>query len=190
MNDGVQLPAGAGAAVMAEPCAANGFLGAHVRLLAASLRHWTGRALIPPDVACDDQARWLFAAPFAVLSHGSGADPLFTYANRTALTLFELDWATLVSLSSRLSAEPVARAERERLLAAVTARGYIDDYAGVRISRRGRRFSIQAATVWNLIEADGRYCGQAAMFAHWHPLATATAALAQRASKKVDPGAS
>jgi predicted DNA-binding protein (UPF0251 family) len=53
------------------------------------------------------------------------------------------------------------------LLAAVTARGFIDDYSGVRISQTGRRFRITRATVWNLISETGRPCGQAAMFDRW-----------------------
>lgn len=160
---------------IAEPSAANGFLADHVALLAASLYRWTGRALIPPGVASAARGRWLFEAPFAVLSHGAGPDPTFTYANRRALALFELAWDELVRLPSRLSAEPVAQAERARLLAEVAARGWIDDYAGVRISRRGRRFRIFQATVWNLVDAAGAARGQAAMFAHWQPLDAITA---------------
>jgi hypothetical protein len=50
------------------------------------------------------------------------------------------------------------------------AQGYIDDYAGVRVSRTGRRFLIEGATVWNLIETDGRLVGQAATFSRWRPV--------------------
>jgi len=59
------------------------------------------------------------------------------------------------------------REERARLLAAVTARGFIDDYSGIRISKTGRRFRIAQATVWNLLDEHGRYAGQAAMFSRW-----------------------
>jgi hypothetical protein len=157
--------------VCPEPGPDNGFLAEHVALLASSLRHWTGRTLTPEEVGDKAGARWLFEdAPFALLSHGTGADPCFTYANRRALALFEIGWDELLRLPSRLSAEPMARAERERLLAAVTARGFIDDYQGVRISRRGRRFLIRRATVWNLIDTAGSCQGQAAMFARWQPL--------------------
>jgi predicted DNA-binding protein (UPF0251 family) len=53
------------------------------------------------------------------------------------------------------------------LLAAVTQRGFIDDYSGVRISKSGRRFRIARATIWNLVTAEGKPCGQAAMFDRW-----------------------
>jgi len=73
-------------------------------------------------------------------------------------------------MPSRLSAEPLAREERARLLAAVTARGFVDDYAGVRISRTGRRFRIERATVWNLADPAGLRLGQAAAFDRWTEL--------------------
>lgn len=153
-----------------EPCAANQFLGSHAVLLAVSYLRATGRSLIDPQLPAADAGRWLYEAPFAVLSHGLGADPLFTYGNRCALDVFELTWQQLIALPSRLSAEPLDQAERARLLARVRTHGFIDDYAGVRISRTGRRFLIRQATVWNLVTASGAYCGQAAPFDRWDPL--------------------
>ncbi|MGZ9083829.1 MAG: MEKHLA domain-containing protein [Rhodoplanes sp.] len=32
-----------------------------------------------------------------------------------------------------------------------------------------RRFLIERATVWNLLDRGGDYAGQAAMFRHWRP---------------------
>ncbi len=57
------------------------------------------------------------------------------------------------------------------MLERVTRDGFIDDYAGVRISARGRRFRIEQAVVWNLVDRVGRHHGQAATFSHWLPLA-------------------
>ena len=50
------------------------------------------------------------------------------------------------------------------MLARVTQHGYVDDYAGVRIAKDGTRFMIRNATVWNLMDQGGGYCGQAARF--------------------------
>ena len=158
------------------PAASNGYYRQHARLLVDGFRRCTGRNLIAPTTPADgdragtwadDIGRRLFEAPFAVLSHGEGADPCFTYGNRTALELFEASWATLLAMPSRLSAEPVEQAERARLLARVRDRGFIDDYSGVRISHRGRRFLIRAAVVWTLTNEGGSACGQAATFASW-----------------------
>ena len=73
-----------------------------------------------------EQARALYEAPFVVASHGTGEDPVFNYANRAALTLFETGWPDFVSTPSRLSAEPIERAQRAQLLASVRRRGFID----------------------------------------------------------------
>jgi hypothetical protein len=121
-----------------------------------------------PDIQSDEQfARQLFYAPFALVSHDTASDPVFNYANLKALELFELNWEELICLSSRLSAETVNQAERERLLAEVTENGYINHYEGVRISSTGKRFQIRNAVVWNLLDNKQRYKGQAAWFANW-----------------------
>ena len=112
-------------------------------------------------------AKALFEAPFAVVSHNTDVDPVFNYANTTAMELFEMDWAAVTALPSRLSAEAISQDERARLLNRVTEHGFIDDYSGVRISSSGKRFRIDNATVWNLIDKDGSYAGQAAMFSNW-----------------------
>jgi hypothetical protein len=111
------------------------------------------------------QARELFYAPFVVLSHDTAA--VLNYANKAGLDLFELTWKELIALPSRQTAEPSEQAERERLLATVAKQGYIDHYRGVRITKGGRRFLIERATVWNLLNDQGAYYGQAAMFSQW-----------------------
>jgi hypothetical protein len=121
-----------------------------------------------PDIQSDEQfARQLFYAPFALVSHDTASDPVFNYANLKALELFELNCEELICLPSRLSAETVNQAERERLLAEVTENGYINHYEGVRISSTGKRFLIRNAVVWNLLDNKQRYKGQAAWFANW-----------------------
>ena len=138
----------------------------HVLLLVESYARLTGRQLMQATDA-DELARRLWEAPFALVSHGTEADPVFNYANLTALSLFETDWDDFTHLPSRLSAEPANRRTREALLQRVSEQGYIDDYSGVRISATGRRFVIRGAVVWNVIDRQGVYHGQAAMFAHW-----------------------
>lgn len=155
---------------LAEPAEDNGFHANHVALLLDSLHRLTGRRLLPPGTSAVATARTLYHAPFVVLSHDTAADPRFTYANRQAQTLFAMPWQEIVGLPSRYSAEPLAREERQRLLDRVARQGYIDDYSGVRIARDGRRFRVANAIVWNLADADGQPCGQAASFDTWHPV--------------------
>jgi len=112
-------------------------------------------------------ARRLYEAPFVLVSHGTQLDPILNYGNAAAQLLWEMSWEELTRTPSRLTAETLERDERARLLAAVAAQGFIDDYAGVRISKTGRRFLIHRATVWNLITEEGESCGQAATFSVW-----------------------
>ena len=140
------------------------FVMAHPACLSRSLKHWTGRELVPGVSDPVDLAQKVFEAPFVVVSHGTEADPVLNYGNRAALALWEMSWAELTRTPSRLTAEAPNREERARLLEAVTRRGFIDDYSGVRISKSGRRFRITRATVWNLLTEDGKPCGPAAMF--------------------------
>lgn len=143
----------------------------HVALLQSSYRHWTGQDLIPPEISATGAPAWLENAPFGVVSHDTSADPVFNYANRQALTLFEYHRDTFTRLPSRLSAEAPLREEREALLQRVSAHGYIGDYSGIRIAASGRRFLIQQATVWNLLDEAGQPYGQAALIRSWQPLA-------------------
>lgn len=154
----------------AAPCAANDFLAGHAALLIRSHRRWTGRDLVDPALPPAEAARVLYEAPFVVLAHDTADDPRFTYANASAQRLFEMPWADIVGMPSRQSAEPLARAERERLRARVAADGYIQNYSGVRIARSGRRFHVRDAVVWNLVDEAGGYRGQAACFGDWEPI--------------------
>jgi hypothetical protein len=86
----------------------------------------------------------VFEAPFVVVSHGTEADPVLNYGNAAALALWEMSWEELTRTPSRLTAEAPNREERAKLLEAVTRRGFIDDYSGVRISKTGRRFAFPA----------------------------------------------
>jgi hypothetical protein len=143
---------------------------AQTQLIVRSYRRVTGRDLLPGLFNPLGLARCIFEAPFVVVSHGPEADPILNYGNQAALNLWELTWEELTRTPSRLTAETPERAERARLLAAVAAHGFIDDYSGVRISKSGRRFRIARATVWNLISERGEPCGQAATFERWEYL--------------------
>jgi hypothetical protein len=140
---------------------------AHSRLLLDNFRDRLGRELFTRSGDPADESRRLFEAPFVVVSHGIQADPIFNYGNRTALTLWETDFARLTAMPSRLTAEAPVREERDRLLERTARDGYTDDYRGVRISTTGRRFLIENVTVWNLVDAAGRPLGQAATYADW-----------------------
>ncbi|MBG1231037.1 MEKHLA domain-containing protein [Aestuariivirga litoralis] len=162
---------------------------AFARLLAESFTHWTGRDLLtlqmsvtpakagaplqraaqpaePPLLSRDHAApaEALYTAPFALVAHGTEPDPIFCYANRAAQALWEMDWAAFTQLPSRMSAEPASaiQDDRNRLMAAALANGWIADYSGIRVSATGRRFEIRDTVLWNVVDGAGKRWGQAA----------------------------
>jgi len=126
--------------------------------------------LLPQQPDARGLAREAFFAPFVLVSHDTANDPVFNYANRAALDLFQVTWGEFTQLHSRESAEPESRHERARLLAEVKRKGYCEGYSGIRISKSGERFRIMDVTVWNLLDAEGCYRGQAAVYAKWEYL--------------------
>lgn len=140
---------------------------AFARLLAESHAHWKGEPLVPGQAGLSDAAlaQALYALKFPVVAHGTEADPVFCYANAAALALWEMEWQAFTRLPSRLSAadEADVQGDRNRLLAAALQRGFVDDYAGTRVSATGKRFEIRNTTLWNVVDAEGRRLGQAAV---------------------------
>ncbi|BFU89290.1 MAG: MEKHLA domain-containing protein [Nitrospira sp.] len=132
-----------------------------------SYRHWTGNELIERAGDRNQQARTLFEASFVVVSHGVEPDPILNYGNQTALDLWELSWDRFIKTPSRLTSEADDRAERGRMLERAKLNGYFDGYRGVRISSTGRRFLVEHALIWNVIDSIGNPIGQAATFSQW-----------------------
>jgi MEKHLA domain len=140
------------------------------QILLDSYRQLVGCELLDRSQSPIEQSRLLYLAPFVVVSHDTQPDPVFNYGNQVALDLWEIDWATLLQTHSKATAEPVNRAIRQEMLAQARSHGLIQNYQGVRISTSGRRFAIDQATIWNLIDTTGQPCGQAATFATWQYL--------------------
>jgi len=154
------------------PATSNGFHWEHVHNLLWSYEHFLGKPLFDghsdnPSPSQAELAQVVYSAPFALVSHGVESEPVFNYANKTALFLFAMDWTEFTKTPSKYSAESVSRVERADLLARVTRDNYIDDYRGVRIAKNGVRFLIEQAVVWNVVDEQLNKRGQAAMFSHW-----------------------
>ena len=139
----------------------------HTQRLLRSFQHWLDRPLLNIDGSPIELSEALFHAPFVLVSHGTQADPILNYGNRQALELWEMDWTQFTQTPSRLTAEPVEQAERDRLLAQAQTQGYISDYKGIRISSTGRRFWIQDVVIWDVLDEQNQRCGQAARFDRW-----------------------
>ncbi|VVE25884.1 MEKHLA domain-containing protein [Pandoraea capi] len=135
---------------------------AFFQLLADSHARLLGRPLVPEDIPAEQAVEWLYErAPFAVLAHNAATDPVFMYGNKAAQRRFGYDWNEITALPSRLSAEAPNREERQQFLERVQRLGYESGYKGVRITKTGERFMIEEATLWQLIDDDGKLHGQA-----------------------------
>jgi hypothetical protein len=132
-----------------------------------SFRHWTGRELLIRSGSIEDHAKALFHAPFVIVSHGTEPDPILNYGNQAALDLWEMTWEQLTRTPSRHTAEPVSQDERARMLRLVEEQGFYDRYRGVRISATGRRFLVEDAIVWTVMDEGEKRVGQAATFSRW-----------------------
>ena len=152
---------------MTYPDFTNHFYNNHALLLCSSYKRWTGKPLLPAQETGDNLVQALFDAPFILVSHGTEKDSIFNFGNRAALALFEISWDGFIRLPSRKSADQDNKEDRERLMARVHAAGFATGCKGVRISSTGRRFLITGATVWNVVDDQDRYHGQAAMFTNW-----------------------
>jgi len=136
-----------------------------LHLIVVSYQRLTGKALIEASAHDASALRMaLWESPRAIVAHGTEDDPVFFYGNRLALKLFGMSFEEFSCLPSRLSAEPLAQEARVKLLEQVTRQGYVEGYAGMRITKDGRRFMISDTTVWNLLDERGVCHGQAAVF--------------------------
>jgi len=143
------------------------FIVTHSTLIADSFKRWTGRYLVPPGLSGEETAQAMMKAPFVIASTDTSADPVLNYGNRTALGLWELSWSEFTKTPGRNTAEPMEREARARFLDEVKRNGFVDHYTGIRISSQGRRFRIDRATVWNLIDDNAQFKGQAVFFKEW-----------------------
>ena len=135
-----------------------------------SFRRFLGRELMERSGDPLLDAKRLYEVPFIVLAHENGEDPLLTYANKAAQELMEFDWETMLTIPSRLTAEPIHRQERANLLARTKEKNFTGNYQGIRVSLNGRKFQIEGATTWNLVDLKGKPSGQAATFTQWEYL--------------------
>jgi hypothetical protein len=137
------------------------------QIILDSYKKLLGHELIERNGDELNQAKNLFLAPFVVYSHNTDPDPIYNYGNEQGLKLWEMDWQELIRTPSRTTTQPSFREERKQFLAQTTMKGYITDYQGIRISKKGTKYQIDNVTVWNLRDSHGEYCGQAATFSQW-----------------------
>lgn len=136
--------------------------------MANSYHKYTNKLILDNPI---DLSKDLYKESFVLAAHKYDEDePRFVFGNAKALELWELDWESFIGMPSRLTAEEIHQDARERLLEEVTSKGYIENYSGIRISSTGRRFQINNAIVWNVLDATGEAIGQAVKFSDYEYL--------------------
>ncbi|MEM7595341.1 MAG: MEKHLA domain-containing protein [Cyanobacteria bacterium P01_A01_bin.83] len=137
------------------------------QIMANSYHQLLNKKLIDGIDTPEELSAALFHAPFVLVSHDTQSDPIFNYANQTALQLWSLTWSEFTQTPSAATTEPVQRSDRQVMLRQAQEQGYIDNYQGVRIANNGKKFLIEQVTLWNLTDESGQQCGQAATFPSW-----------------------
>lgn len=153
---------------MSEECSAEFLLA-----LVHSYAHFSQRTLVEPTDDAVQLRASLDRLSAVIVAHNREADPFFVYANDLACQLWEMPREKLVGMPSRLTAESMHQDERARLLEKTQQQGFVDDYQGIRITATGRRFRIEQALLWNILDGQDNLIGQAATFDRWTWLETA-----------------
>ena len=133
-----------------------------VRVVAAFARVTGGNLVDEAGLDPATLGKSVWDGNFALLTHDTNA--ILTYGNRFALDLWEMDWQTLVRTPSRLTAPEEDRPARAVIMAAVERDGFTRSYTGRRVSRTGKFFLIENATVFTLIDEKGAGFGTGAFF--------------------------
>jgi hypothetical protein len=142
------------------------------QLILNSFEHWFKHSLFEEKGLLaiigspQELAKQLFEAPFHVASHGTENDPILNYGNQKSLNMWELSWEEFIKIPSRKTAELIEQVERNRLLAETTQKGFCY-FSGIRITSTGKRFKINDGIVWNLIDEQQKYQGQAAVYSDY-----------------------
>ncbi len=143
------------------------------QLILSSFEHWLGRSLFEnfgiTEVKTSriEVSQQLFEADFIVVAHGTEINPILNYGNQKALDIWELTWPEFTQTPSRQTAEAIEQQERDRLLAKTSEKGY-SRFSTIRITNTGKRFKINNGIVWNVIDDQQTYQGQAAVYSDFY----------------------
>lgn len=152
------------------PCSENSYLKDYIYQITNSLKKLADIEIVDASLSIEEQAKQVFNSGYVFLAHDASKEPVFNYANQTAMNLFEMSWDEFTNMPSKYSAESDERGKREKFIAEVEEKGYSKDYSGIRISKTGRRFEIKNVILWNVYDSDNNRIGQAALFDEYNYL--------------------
>lgn len=146
------------------PSSENRYLKEYLHQITHSLKKLANIEIVDFSLSLEEQAKQVFNSNYVLLAHNGANEPVFNYANKTALKLFEMSWDEFTNMPSKYSAESDERGKREQFLAEVAEKGYSKNYSGIRISKTGKRFEIKNVMLWNVYDSENNRIGQAALF--------------------------
>lgn len=132
-----------------------------------SFQHYLSKDLIEPCGNKEQQAKSIYFSSRIVIAHDNKEEPRFIFANRAATDLWEVEHHSFIGMPSKQSAEQEHRKDRARMLNQAKEKGYILNYSGIRVSKQGKRFFIENAIIWNVLDNKKNIIGQAATFEDW-----------------------
>lgn len=135
-----------------------------IERIEASYQKITGQPLPSPQ-QYSDRIWWLHhEAPYSILAHAGGPDPVFIYANQCALQCFQYSREQILQLPSRLSAATLDQQARQVILDSLAIKGIVQGYTGMRVNSKGEFFPIYDCEIWQLKDDADVLWGQAALF--------------------------
>lgn len=128
----------------------------------------TKKALIESDADQRENSFFLYHAPFILISHGPGTNPVINYANSKAQMLLGMPWEELINTSSGYLSK---LDENNQALPGFADTGKdecISNYSTTLIAGAEHlRFKIKDSRLWRVMN-DRKMCiGQAIMFVDW-----------------------
>jgi len=151
-----------------KPDEVNGFQRNHVKNMRNNLFRLGGVDLFDFDKAGVIAAKKMFEAPYGIFSHDNAEKPLFTYANLTALKLFDTSWEDLTFRTIDEFLDEQGWKEYMDIVKNVKQKGAIPNYSGHWISKAGKRLTLEKGIIWNLTDEFLSIEGHAVVFANWN----------------------
>ena len=151
-----------------KPDEANGYQRNHVKRMRNNLIKLGGVDLFDFDKAGVIAAKKMFHAPFGIFSFDNAEKPVFTYANLTALELFDTSWEELTQMTIDELMDAESWKETINMIANVKQKGALPNYSGKRVSKTGKQFNFENGIIWNLLDEFLTVDGQAVVFANWN----------------------
>ena len=136
----------------------------HVKILLDSFEKLVQKQIIVRTGDPAKDLKLIEEGAFVLVSHNGEEDPILNYGNQFALDLWELNWDDFIKTPSRKTAEIDLRTRREEVLKTAMIKGFYDEYEGIRVSSKGKRFRIKNAIIWNVLNKHNVRIGQAAYF--------------------------